>query len=337
MNQMPTREEYLSLFDLATVRALEFGPADKPWIPAKTPGVRYIDHLSTEELRKKVSNSDFYKPEDLCEINFVNDGRPLAQILGDWVNLDLVAASHVIEHVPDLLRWLQDIASILGPDGRLMLVVPNKRYIFDFLRHVTTLEDVIADYAEGRTRPSPRALLEYRALATKFEGSITWNEEVDPSKLARVHRYEEGYWTAMEHATKDCEYFDGHVSVFTPYSFVQVISGLTGLGFLPLELERIEPSGFEFFALLKRCEAKDRIPERLAGLDQKAAELPFNLEDYYAAEFVWREPRLATQRSMASDDEVKRLRQAAAELEQIKGSASWRITKPLRFIRRFFH
>jgi SAM-dependent methyltransferase len=333
---MPSREEYLSLFDLATIRALEYGPADRPWIPASTPGIRYIDHLSTEDLRKKHGPGAFYKPEDLCEIHFVNDGRPLAEILGDWVNLDLVAASHVIEHIPDVLRWLQEIASILAPDGRLMLAAPNKRYIFDFLRHVTPIDDVIADYLEHRIKPSPRAIFEHWSHAVHNNNNITWIGEVDPETLVHCHALEESYQHAHDHATPDCAYMDVHVSVFTPYSFVQILSGLTRLGLLPLELQLIEPSNHEFFAILKRCDATDRIEERIAALDLAAEKLPFNIDDYYAADFVWKEPRSSAQGRQISDARIEQLEQAAAELERLRSSASWRLTEPLRSLRRLF-
>lgn len=330
---MPTREELLTLFDLAAVRALEFGPADRPWIPRETPGVRYIDHVSTEQLREKLGLYPQYKTEDLCEIDFVNDGRSLAEILGDWIDLDLVAASHVIEHVPDLLKWLQDIASVLREGGSLILAAPNKRYTFDFLRRVTSLEDVIADHLEKRRKPSARAMLEATVMYATYNGCITWDKEINPCELLQTSLYEEGYKHASTFADPAAPYCDSHVSVFTPYSFVQILAGLTKLGLMPLELERIEPSGCEFFAILKKCHEKERIAERIAALQQKVSDLPFNADDYYATDYVWREPRLSGQRQHLTDAEIEDWRR---ELELVKNSVSWRITKPLRALRRFF-
>ncbi|HEY3783309.1 MAG TPA: hypothetical protein VGL56_19690 [Fimbriimonadaceae bacterium] len=332
---MSPREEYLTLFDLSTARALEFGPADRPWIPRETPGIRYIDHLSTEDLRKKMQSSPLYKPDDLCDIHFVSDGRPLKAILEDWIDLDLIVASHVVEHVPDLLGWLLDLSSVLASDGRIMLAAPNKAYIFDFLRRITTVEDVIANYLQHRTKPSPTAILEHISLISTNAGAITWSEEADSSKLARMHQPGEAYKLASDHVDDNSSYVDVHVSIFTPYSFVQILAGLTVNGFLPLELERIDENGFEFLVVLKRCVADERIPERVAALEKIAAKLPFRIRDYYAAEFVWREPRL---RNFGAIDETALAKQQLeVELARLKGSASWRITKPLRGLRRLFH
>ncbi|HEY3783307.1 MAG TPA: methyltransferase domain-containing protein [Fimbriimonadaceae bacterium] len=332
---MSPRDDYLAFFDMSTVRALEFGPADRPWIPRTTPGVRYIDHLSTEDLRKKMAVSPLYKPEDLCDIHFVNDGRPLKEILGDWTNIDLIAASHVVEHVPDLLGWFQDLSSVLAADGHVMLAVPNKRQSFDFLRRVTSLEDVIVTNLERRKKPSAHSILEQIALSTANAGSNVWNEETDHSKLTRTATYQWAIKVASENVDQQVKYFDAHVSVFTPYSFVQLLAGLTENGGLPLELERVQENGFEFLVVLKRCDANERISERLAALSEMAAKLPFNLDDYYAAEFVWREPRLKNFGAI-EETALAKLR-LEEELARLKGSASWRITKPLRGLRRLFH
>ncbi len=52
---------------------------------------------------------------------------------------DLLVASHVIEHVPDLITWLREIASVLKPTGQARLAIPDRRYTFDLLRVETQL------------------------------------------------------------------------------------------------------------------------------------------------------------------------------------------------------
>lgn len=52
-------------------------------------------------------------------------------------SMDIVVASHVLEHVEDLNRCLEEIWRILGPEGRLVVLVPiNER--FADLHHVRT-------------------------------------------------------------------------------------------------------------------------------------------------------------------------------------------------------
>jgi 2-polyprenyl-3-methyl-5-hydroxy-6-metoxy-1,4-benzoquinol methylase len=48
-----------------------------------------------------------------------------------------IAAHHVIEHVPDLIYWFEQIESLLAEDGSLCLSVPDRRYTFFYFRPVS--------------------------------------------------------------------------------------------------------------------------------------------------------------------------------------------------------
>ncbi len=63
-------------------------------------------------------------------------------------------ASHVLEHVPNPIRWFEDVCSILAPGGKLHLKIPDSRYTFDFRRRPSGLSDLVAAYVEDRTRPT---------------------------------------------------------------------------------------------------------------------------------------------------------------------------------------
>jgi len=315
---------------------------DRPWIPRTAPGIRYIDHLSTEELRRKAAESSHYDPQALCEINFINDGRPLDDILGDWIDLDLVAASHVVEHVPDLLRWLCDIEKVLRTGGRLLLAAPNKRYMFDKLRRVTNIEDTLANYLEHRTQPSPLALLShFLHFATNGDQS-SWLDDVEAADLTLLTEPAVAWqWTKDEVASG--KYRDVHVSVFTPYSFVKLLKGLTSLGLLPFELVSVDDLSFEFLAVLITCDAGADIPARLSRLDEAAAKLDVFIDDYLSSEFVVREPRIwpiDAAAAQAQRAEVQLLRAAlelqSREIQRMQKSLSWKLTKPLRHLRSQF-
>ena len=49
-------------------------------------------------------------------------------LVGDS-RFQLVYASLVVEHVPDLVTFLNDVASILVAGGEFRLAVPDKRYL----------------------------------------------------------------------------------------------------------------------------------------------------------------------------------------------------------------
>ena len=119
---------------LATSRGLEIGALHKPLVSRQASDVRYVDYATTEELR-----ANQFDPavtlSDIVEVDIVWGGQPLPQLVGEPV--DYVVASHVIEHVPDLIGWLHELHGVLKPGGVLGLAFPDKRFTFDRLRHDT--------------------------------------------------------------------------------------------------------------------------------------------------------------------------------------------------------
>jgi len=329
---MASREEYLARLDLQTLRGLEIGPADRPWIPATVRGIRYADHLSTEDLRKGWAADSHYKAEDLCEISFVLDERPLRETLGEWVDLDVIAASHVVEHVPNLLNWLRELASALKPDGLLFLVAPNKRFEFDRLRRVTELADVLTTFLDKRTQPSLAAMLDCWLHFAKHDGNTTWWDEVDTRAMTVMHTIPYVYDQAKA-AVERGGYTDVHVSVFTPYSFIRLIHDLTLLELMPLELIDIDAVGIEIFLMFRACPVNEDVPRRLKKLDEMEVRFPFNVEDYYSGLLLHGERLPDNVDELPGGSVRAELERVKAELERMKSSASWKVTAPLRSVR----
>lgn len=269
------------LVDPDTMRGLEFGPLDRPNVPATSPGIRYIDHLTTEELQKEYAGSG-YDVSKLCRVDFISDGRPLPEILGDWRELDYVVAAHVIEHIPNVLGWFHELRAVLREGGLLLLVVPNKRFMFDHIRRPSTLADVLSDFLENRRRPSPRAVLEHQLHACRHLESIAWRGEVPEEEINRIHSDADALATATRVATTD-EYFDVHVNCFTPLSFCNILLGLTQLKLLPFALVEIYtnmPTG-EFYVVLSACDPHTSIEARVGDWREVSALAPLMEEDHF--------------------------------------------------------
>jgi len=64
---------------------------------------------------------------------------------------DFVAASHVLEHVANPLRVLQEWKRLLKPSGTILVVVPHKSGMFDHRRPFTTFDHIKADFAANIT------------------------------------------------------------------------------------------------------------------------------------------------------------------------------------------
>ena len=159
---MDRRAEILGVVDPATARGLEIGPLDKPIVRRERgQQIWYADHTDTASLKEHYAQhamvySD-HVPEDILDVDFVLSDGPLLELTKDVAPFDYVVASHVIEHIPDLVAWFDELSSVLVDGGRVCLAIPDRRYCFDARRASTELADVVAAHLEQRTRPSPHA------------------------------------------------------------------------------------------------------------------------------------------------------------------------------------
>lgn len=207
-------------------RGLEFGPLDRPLVPRDGGDVSYVDHLGTDDLRAKYADHAHVATEGICEIDFVLGEQPLADLVGPgW---DYVVASHVVEHVPDLVGWLQEMERVLVRDGLLALALPDKRRTFDVQRPLTRPSDLVAAHLGGHVAPTPRQVAEHHLFAMRHGSSISWGRSVPWSELDHVHDLDYVMDRARRAALGD--YVDVHCWVFTPESFLANLSLLAEAG-----------------------------------------------------------------------------------------------------------
>ena len=244
---------------------LEIGPSHSP-LASKANGfyVEILDHATAPDLRTKYRNSGV-NIDHIEDVDFVWRGEPLPETIGRRGCYDWIIASHVIEHTPDLVGFLIDCQALLHEAGRLILVIPDKRYCFDHFQSLTSTGDVLDAHQLGRTRPSPGRIFDHYANAARKgrSGTISWHRHA-PGRLQLVHDTADA-WDAWRNAQTEDEYVDVHNWRFTPENFRFIIDDLRDLGLL--ELGIIDgPTGApgEFCACLQRIPMESR--DRLAGL-----------------------------------------------------------------------
>lgn len=244
---------------------LEIGPSINPIAPKRHGyNVHVLDHLDAAGLRAKyqgqVSDAQLQAIED---VDFVWTGQPLAELVGRKGCYGWIVASHVIEHVPDPIAFFQQCEALLDADGVLSLVVPDKRYCFDYFLPPTTTGQLLDAWAQRRTGPSPGQVFDHLANASSRGGSIAWSAGGSGAD-ALMHRFDEArsIWSGRSAASV---YADVHCWRFTPSSFGLLIHDLLGLGLTALGIRaEFETSGCEFYVTLGRgCPppAVDRIEE----------------------------------------------------------------------------
>jgi len=234
-------------------QGVEIGPAYNPVLP-KNQGykVTVVDHLNSEEIREKYRNWNV-DTSAIEEVDVVWKSGSLAAALKDHGPFDYILASHVIEHIPDPIRFLEDCQVILKPDGKLSLVVPDKRYCFDYYRQLTTTGEWIEAFLEKRIIHPPRKHFDAFAYAVTKGGAIAWGGGSEGILALSGHTLTDAYEQAQRsHVTG--LYSDVHAWQFTPESFYLIIKELNHLSLISLvDVISYPTAGFEFFVTLQVC------------------------------------------------------------------------------------
>ncbi len=315
---MDRTKTLLSLFDPSGF-GLEIGPSFRPLLP-KSAGynVETVDHADAETLRKKYSDN----ASQIEEVDYVSDGGSLLDLIGQPGRYDFIFASHVIEHVTDIVRFIRDCEKLLKPDGVLVLVVPDKRFCFDALRPVSTVGEALQAFAEARTRHTAGMLFDHINMISTKAGSITWTEP-DLDNIELQHNSELAR-REFELAQQSDEYRDVHGWQFTPAHFQYFINTLRKTGYIESGVKSFRTNNhgsalkYEFYAILSKSAPPCTIPD---------------IELLKAAE---RDLLVISPSGDAKDaDATLRLRLANAEGEllALRNSTSWRLTAPLRYLK----
>lgn len=239
--------------DLTDRRILEIGPLDRP-IVAKAPdrNVFYLDHCSTEQLRTKYQGDPVIRKDMIVDVDFISeDGRLSRATIGEN-RFDCIIASHVIEHVPNLVGWLSDCSRALIPGGVLALVVPDRRYTFDHFRRTSPKAWIESAYKEDYQRPGLDQVSDHFCNVAKISSADIWLGR-DVSQAPRHH---DG--AALSRAIADWSagaYIDCHSWVFEYDGFPGLMDWISTKFSLDLRVRKTIPpvrGQLEFYAQLVR-------------------------------------------------------------------------------------
>lgn len=246
----PDRREIVRSFIDPARPGLEIGPSHLPICP-KSEGyqVEIVDHLSAEGLRQKYTghgvNLDAIEPVD-----HIWHGESYAELTGRKGWYSWIVASHLVEHTPDLVGFLQSCEEVLTDDGVLALVIPDKRFCFDYLRARSSLAAVIDAHEAKRTNHTVGTAVDYFLNVCRIEPKHWWTD-ASVDTLSFIHGIEDG--NRVSAALRAGEFVDLHSWCFTPSSFRLVVSDLYDLGLTKLrETQFVDTIGLEFFVGLSK-------------------------------------------------------------------------------------
>lgn len=289
---------------------LEIGPSFNPLAPKKDGyKVHILDHMDREQLIAKYTGH--HVPlENIEEVDFVWNGEDYSELTGKSKYYDWIIASHLIEHTPDLIGFLNNCDSILKDDGVISLVIPDKRYCFDHYRPITGISQVIDGHFQKNKIHTPGTVAEYYLDRTTKNGEIAWYSNA-PGTYEFAYSLDEAV-QALDLALKENTYVDLHSWCFVPHSFRLILHDLYQLGLIHLrEVDFFPTEGCEFFVTLSRS-GKGINKTRLEMLDMIETEI----KD---------EPSISINQDVAA-----LLVEKENQLSAIYNSTAWRLIQPLR-------
>ncbi len=320
---------------------MEIGPLADPLVRKSEGAVRYVDHASSDDLRATYAANPGVDVSAIVEVDAVWGEQSLAECLGGE-SVDYVMASHVAEHVPDLVTWLAEIRAVLRPGGQLRLALPDARFSHDALRDETRLIDLLTAWVLRARRPQVRDVLDFRLhVAPDIDARTIYAGTADLSKIVPQHSFAVAVESAGWARDLPDRYFDVHCWVVRPTTFALLMQRLAGLGLLRLACAGMvdtNPPIWEFYAFLTPCDDP-------AEAERSWRDVQSSLRDPLPGSAACR--RLA-EAARAQEEHAERLRSLSRELAETQGrlaalqarmraqerSLSWRLTGPLRAIRR---
>lgn len=224
-------------------RGVEFGPGCHPLLlgPFVT-SIRYCDAHDRTAFAKlfDVPADEIGGFPERIDYRLQFDREPFVDVIGRE-SLDFVVANHLLEHLIDPIRFLEQCYAVLAPGGMLFLGLPDKRHSFDRDRRRTPLEDLIARHEAGVTEPSDERILEFVNQVERPEAPVRLNDPGVREYLAEQRRK------------------SVHLNVWVPDDIIELFQYLGRRGGMPWGLYDGVLGGGEFLFLFRKTDGVDAL------------------------------------------------------------------------------
>lgn len=227
-------------------RILEFGPLARPTVTKSThPSVRFADIRSSDDIKKLYTSNDYLESTGLAvdlgsivDIDYVVKGN-YRDFFKGIEKFDTVILSHVIEHMPDILSFFEDVRTLLKPNGRLVLIYPDARYCFDHFRNGTTFIDAYDVYLNNNN--SGKRVFDFVFnVVQENNASFFWGDK-DQNKVLPRNSFESSV-AAFEKAKNNVLPDDTHFWPFADHQFIKFLYDMDRADLFKFEIEEFYPT-----------------------------------------------------------------------------------------------
>lgn len=245
-------------------RILEFGPLNRPTVrKSDYPNTYYADVRNSDDIKKLYTGNDYLEStgvyvdtDTIVDIDYVIQDT-YKETFKNEKKFDVIILSHVIEHIPDIVSFFTDVASILKKDGKMIVIYPDARYCFDHFRNGTTFIDAYDVYT-GSKRSSKRVFDFVFNVVHENDPSLFWNS-LTQEQLLPQNDFKDTL-RAYDRSKKGELPDDTHFWPFADYQFVKFLYDLDRAGLSNFEISEFyetQENTQEFMIILRPKSSKD--------------------------------------------------------------------------------
>lgn len=222
-------------------RVLEIGPLNRTIISKHDyPNVFYADIRNTEEIKKLYTSNQYLEEtnikvdiDSIIDIDFVIK-ESYEKTFKNVDKFDYVVVSHVLEHIPDIIYFFQDIKKILKPNGKLIIIYPDKRYCFDHFRVESSFRDAYEIFI-NENKSNPKMVFDFIFNVIKENNPSYFWDASNLEEKPQSERFEKAK-VAHEKTINNKPNDDIHYWPFTDYGFLKFLSDLSVSNLLDFKL-----------------------------------------------------------------------------------------------------
>ena len=173
-------------------QGIEIGGLHRPLRLYEGATVKYVDRLSTEEVRR------FYPDvadQPQVNVDIVDDAEILSKIAD--VSVDFVIANRLIEQTRNPIGTVENFLRVVKPGGIIFMAIPDKRFTFDRSREITPFAHIREDYLRGPEWSDREHYEDWARKVRQFpdEKAILRNVNESMAKRVNIHFH---VWTQVE-------------------------------------------------------------------------------------------------------------------------------------------
>ncbi|MFY9228218.1 MAG: methyltransferase domain-containing protein [Candidatus Microsaccharimonas sp.] len=309
-----------------TDRILEFGPLNWPMVKKSDhPNTYYADIRNSDDIKKLYTGNDYLEStgiridiDTIVDIDYVIKGTYKDSFKG-VEKFDVIVMSHVIEHIPDIVNFFQEVTGLLKKNGKLVIIYPDVRYCFDHFRNGTTFVDAYSAYVEKRMNYS--AVFDFvNNVVHENDPKYFWNDKSQNDILPTTDFSKT--IQAYKNAKKDELPDDVHFWPFADYQFVKFLYDLDRAQLSAFEIDEFyetQENTQEFMTILRVKKNKTIDRKKYSSLLNKLNPVSKEIEHRH--------------QNIKLSDDIQKLKLEYArllnELSAVYSSKRWRYTAKL--------